>query len=96
MTVYNIETYVPNGTTESPVMLRIEHHPFRKGDSVDAYYGPTPDEPEECILEEVWLLGKHHPDILLPTEHRFYEMFDEERLFSLVEAEVERYMPDYA
>lgn len=73
-TIYNEET-----DTETEVELRVIHHKFRKGDGVGAFFGPTADEPEEVILEEIHLNGE-----ILDESHPFYDMITEDELVQLV------------
>lgn len=96
-TVTNMPNYTINHTiyteeTDREVELTLNIHctPFRKGDSVDAWYGPTPDEPAECELEEIWL-----GHILLPLHHRFYDAIDGDELMELVDDYCESLGPHY-
>ncbi len=60
---------------EVEVELSGYYSPFRKGDSVGSYYGPSPDEPEEFDIEEMAIVGKHQT-IWLDRNHRFFDKLD--------------------
>lgn len=60
---------------ELQVTVEGVYHPFRKGDGWGAYNGPTPDDPEELELEEMFLI-RRCSIVRMSDNHRFWDRLD--------------------